>query len=201
MCYDEEQQLLLEEKKGKVPSSTDQLCCKKQCMTWVTRNNNNVVTAYIVACLCVLGSCTSTICAQLLDKVVPMFELNAFRFVSQMVISLGFALPTNTTLQVERNQWLQLLLIILVYTAYSVMYFTATTFIPVATLSGLENTSVIITVVIISLCTRTRNQTHVYVAAFLSLVGLLMLTQPHWLVGDAFSRWEHLLVSIVLLYA
>ena len=158
----------------------------------VTGNSRAVSWAYLAALVSVVTVSVSLPCVQVLDGVVPEFELNAWRFLAQVLLVLPVVIAKKNgcskVVRVPISYLPQLIVIFVLYIAFNLTYYSAALYLPVGTLDGLNNAVVIAVNVLVSLCVRADRRLHLYLSAVVSVLGIMMLVQP----GFMFSGGETL---------
>ena len=137
-----------------------------------------IVVAYVVSLFCVAGSCASVASVPILAGSIQEFELNAWRFAFQMLTPLPLIIHQRASLKIPRSVWHFTALYLLCYVTYNATYYTAAIYLPVGTMSGLSSTFIIIINAFLSVCIAKERKLHLYLAAAISSVGIIILVQP-----------------------
>ena len=149
-----------------------------------------ILAAYAVALLCVAGICTSVSSVQILAGTIPEFELNAWRFAFQMLTPLPFIIQQRASLKIEQSAWPLTALLFLSNVTFNATYFSAAIYLPVGTFSGLSNTSVIIINALLSVCIVKERRLHLYLAAGISSIAIILLIQPEPMLWNTSLHWN-----------
>ena len=131
----------------------------------------------VVLLVGVVASTVSGACAQALGGVVPPFGLNLWRYVAELVLITPFFLAKGRGVKRERSQVKWLLLAAVMSSNY-VCYYTASLYLPLATLSGLVGVSTLIIVSLVTLIADRKCTIPLAVAVLLVLPGAIFITQP-----------------------
>ena len=132
----------------------------------------------MVSLVCVAGSCASVASVQILAGSIPEFELNAWRYGFQLLTPLPFIIHQRVPLKIPRSVWHITALFFMSSVAYNATYYTSAIYLPVGTMAGLSNTSIIILNALLSICLVKERKLHLYLAAAISSVGIIILVQP-----------------------
>jgi len=142
---------------------------------------------YIGIFLTVSIASLSLPCVQVLDDVIPRFELNALRFGGQLTLMIpvvGWS-KCDVGINVSKKQCPTLILLFLSNVIGNLLYFSAATYLPVGTLLGLLQTSALLCNVVISIFKASDRHIFLYIAALVSSMGCLFITQPVFMFGGS----------------
>ena len=154
----------------------------------INRTVRKIFLAYILLMCSICGRCASVASVQVLSGSIPEFELNSWRFGTQVIVVLLFMIVNQKyNIAVPRSRWLHLCVIIITAFLFNVIYFLAAEYVPVGTLAGMSNAVFILSNALVTLCIREERRLHLYVSACLAIAGILMLTQPEFIFHQANS--------------
>lgn len=131
--------------------------------------------------ICVATSLSS---AQALGGIVPAFELNALRFVAELTIVIPMIISKRDSIKHERKHLPWLCLVSLMSSIWNICYFSASTHLPVGTLSGMFNGFVLAITALISLFVLRNCAAHLVVAVLICTAGTILLVQPEFIFYD-----------------
>ena len=140
-----------------------------------------ILVAYIAAFLSIITVSISLPCVQILNGVVPEFELNAWRFAAQVFLVAPVVMKHKCDVWILLKKWPVMIVICILYTMFNLTYYTSALYLPVETLDGLNSTVVIITNMLLSICIKADRKPCLYLSAGLSITGILLLTQPEFM--------------------
>ena len=139
------------------------------------------IVVLITICFTALGSAS----VQVLNGTIPEFELNAWRFVVQFIIMIPVIMRRKCQLKVPYNKCLLLSVNILLLNAMNVLLFTVYIYLPLGLADGLINGLTIAGNALLSICFKADRKLFLYIGAFLSVFGTLLMIQPHVLFSNA----------------
>ena len=113
-----------------------------------------------------------------LEEFVPPFELNLWRYLAELVLITPFFLAKACDLKPELSQVKWLLVAAVLSCSYNVCYYTASLYLPLATLSGLFAVSTLIILSLVDLVADRKCPIPLAVAVLMVVIGAIFITQP-----------------------
>lgn len=147
----------------------------------LSHSKRYILFAYVLAFLSVVLDSISLPCVQILDDIVPKFELNAWRFAAQITLLLPVVGKNKCDVRVSIKQWPVLLILCIDNTLYNLFHYYAAVYLPVGTLVGLNKGIVLVVNVIISIFRKTDRKLFLYVSSVLVIISVLFITQPDFI--------------------
>ena len=143
------------------------------------------LTACLVVMITIWCAALSSASVQVLNGTIPEFELNAWRFVVQFIIMIPVIMCRKCQLKVPYNKYLLLSVNILLLNAMNVLVFTTFIYLPLGLADGLITGLIIAGNALLSICFKADRKLFLYIGAFLSVFGALLMIQPHFLFSNA----------------
>ena len=123
---------------------------------------------------CSIGSAS----VQILSGAIPEFELNAWRFGVQLIIMFPITIYRKCDIKVPRSAIWLVVLNIFFLNAINVLCYTAYIYLPLGLADGLMHALIIAGNAVLSICIKSDRKLILYIAAILSLLGLVLMIQP-----------------------
>ena len=136
-------------------------------------------------------SCASIGSVQVLERAIPPWELNALRFVVQTVVTLpvvlyhGYGVCLSEYKNLTPSLLLTLVLYFLSITLFNAAFFTASTYVPVGTLGASISGICTLCTAAMSICFKQDRSMFLYLGAFLSCIGMVLMVQPAFMFKHA----------------
>ena len=140
--------------------------------------------AYIALFLCCVDGIffsTSFISVQYLSGAVPENELNSLRFLTTAIITLPFIFNYKIDMLLPRSQWKILVVACILGVVNNSTLYTAAIYLPVGTVSAICTATTIIVLACISPCIEKQLKPITFIGALVAVVGILLLSQPEFL--------------------
>ena len=144
--------------------------------------NKSPLSHYLISSIVLLfGVCTlptASACAQALGEVVPPFELNMWRHLAELVLVTPLFFIKGCEVKPEWSDVMWLLLASLMSSSYNLFYFTASLYLPLAAVSGMDGTFALVILSLVTLVFDRKCTTPLALSVFLALAGTISITQP-----------------------
>ena len=132
---------------------------------------------YVLTFLSIMVVSLSLPCVQILDDIVPKFELNSWRFMAQLTLLIPVVGWNKSNLSISMNHWPVLLVLFIDNALYNLLFFWAAIYLPVGTLMGMNQTTVLVVNVMISIFRVSDRKVYLYVSSTLCIMSCLFITQ------------------------
>ena len=140
-----------------------------------------VFIAYTLLIMSMFLCCASVSCVQVLGGAIPEFELNAWRFMINFLVSLPVVMCQKCDVIVPRSKLPHMVAQFFFALLYNVTYYEAALYLPVGTAFALNNSVVVAGNAALSICFKGERKLPLYLGAVLVIIGLLMMTQPSFM--------------------
>jgi drug/metabolite transporter (DMT)-like permease len=137
-----------------------------------------------VSLACLISTCLwclSIVSAQMLDGSIPDFQLNALRFITQICVVLPILLCQRGDFKVQKSHQACVLLVNVLIFASNFFYNGGLVYLPVGTYSGLTACVAITCNALLSVCAKNERTLPLYIAAFIAVIGIVLMAQPPFL--------------------
>ena len=133
----------------------------------------------------VITEVIGTSCAQALGGVIPPFELNLWRFLAELTLLLPVVSVKCINVIIERKYivWIAVRCICLCIS--NLLLFTAAIHLPVGTLAGVQDSSLLILSAVITSVISRKCKIHVMCAVVICITGIILVSQPEFIFKDA----------------
>ena len=145
---------------------------------------NKKLVGYIGSFFSMLLLATSIATSQFLAGSIPVFELNLWRFLFQALGALLLRITSFCNVSIPRTKWLLFCAVLISHLGFNVTFFTASIFLPAGNVGAYAGAALIIFNMFLSICIKSERIWHLYVSAFLSLLGIVLLAQPWFIFPD-----------------
>ena len=153
----------------------------------LNQQRKNYALGICIIVVSVVCDCGSTVCAQALGRIIPQFELNMWRFALQPLLVLPIIHYKRLNLTVCRHNVPDVVFICLLFNIYNGFFYTATTYLPLGTISGIHSAFLLVlvamaTVVIVKEC-------YFYTACsvIVCITGMILISQPPFMFTHIYS--------------
>lgn len=145
------------------------------------------ILAFLAMLTIVIMVCVSIVCVQVLNGIVPDFELNAWRFGPQAAIASLILMYMKSLPYVPRSSMAMLFCIMLTYFGYNFSYYAAAKYLPVGMLGGGHSTVAMVTNAALSICVKSERSVLLYISSAVAICGIVLMVQPPWMFPDTSS--------------
>ena len=134
--------------------------------------------AIVFQVIALFGMSLSGAASQILAGAIPEFELNAWRFGLLILIFIPVNMARKCDFKVPMAKIPLLVVNIIVMNAVNILMFTMYIYLPVGLADGLGNVIVIVGNALLSICIKSERKCVLYVAAVISIIGIVLMIQP-----------------------
>ena len=153
----------------------------------LNQQRNNYILGICIIVASVICDCGSAVFTQALGEIIPQFELNTWRYVLQPLLVLPIIHCKSLTLRLDRKNILDVVIICVMYNTYSAIYYTATTYLPLGTVSGINNAFILIIVATVTVILSKEWTFYTACSVVLCITGMILISQPGFLFNDIFN--------------
>ncbi len=139
---------------------------------------------YLAGVLNAVLASLGLICAHALGGLVPPFELNAWRFLAQLVLISPLLVYQRESIIPERKHVTGIGLVCMFVIGANLWYYTASTYLPVGTLGGFSPSVALISAALIKLVWDRDCSWYTAVSVVLCVGGVVLVIQPYFLFPD-----------------
>ena len=168
-------------------TTDDEHECDKLDKGETNQQRNNYIIGICVLLAAVVCDCGSAVCTQALGRVIPKFELNMWRFVLQPFSVLPIILCKQLTFKIDRKHIPDVVIICLMYNIYNGVFYTATTYLPLGTISGINNAFILIMVAIVTVVISKECTFYKACSVVLCITGMLLISQPGFIFDNIYN--------------
>ena len=139
---------------------------------------NHQLIATVVQFTALIGVSLGAAASQIMAGSIPEFELNTWRFGFLIIILIPVTVGRRCEIKVP---WIKLPLLItniIIYNASNILQYTAYIYLPVGLTDGLVNSIIIVGNALLSICIKSERKCVLYVAAVISIIGIVLMIQP-----------------------
>lgn len=148
----------------------------------------STIVGYVFSLLYAIGMVVGTACAQALGGTIPPFELNLWRYLAHVFLSILALTIMREKPIPEKRHWLWIGLVGLFSSGFNLLYYTASTYLPLGIVGGLNPSLVIIIIAFVTLVISRECTLGVAAAVILCVLGILMVVQPEFMFSKLFPE-------------
>ena len=153
----------------------------------LNQQRNDYVLGIFIMVISVVCDCGSTICTQALGRIIPQFELNMWRFALQPFFVLPIIHCKKMPLRFPRNNIPDVVFICLLFNIYNAFFYTATTYLPLGTISGIHSAFILVIVAIVTVVISKECSFYTVCSVVLCITGLILISQPRFIFSGIYS--------------
>ena len=137
-----------------------------------------VIRGYFFLAFLIVSDTVGLSCAQALGGIIPVFELNLWRFMCQLLLVLALIIPQGMHILPQKKHVMYLIGRCLHASWYNSMVFTAVLYLPVGTQAGLQESFTMIFTGLIAVILWRKCELPVMCAVVICIIGIILVTQP-----------------------
>ena len=155
------------------------------------RNTNqqrkNYALGICIVVFAVFCECGSTICAQALGQIIPMFELNIWRFALQPLLVLPIIMCKKIPFRINRNNIPDVFMICVLFNIYNALFYNAATYLPVGTISGINSALMLTVVAMVTVVISKKCTFYTSCSVVLCITGMILTSQPGFIFNHIYD--------------
>lgn len=144
----------------------------------------DLLRGHLFGLLMALSYTISACCAQCLGEYVPPFELNVWRFGSQLLFVAPIVLYQKLPLLPSKTEAPYFAVYCFIAAIDNILLYESSIYIPVGTLGGLESTCLIVLLTLTTFVLHRVFNVSIFLSVVFSVTGIIFLIQPAFIFGS-----------------